>query len=201
MNRKKFPHAGLVEVVVIGAICILIAGIALTTGDSGAPVGAAQPATKAPEATPETGEVITLPASRAGELTLVDTGATPLISQEQAMQAVADLGVPWGLGGRWQGKPVTVSAAHGLATFGRPGENGKPWVGDRNILLPNGKRLDHIEDRPMWIIDYGNTIGYGGGCPECPPAIFDHTVYAVDTQTEAVLKIWFYKGESSGPSN
>ena len=68
------------------------------------------------------------------------------------------------------------------------------WIGHRNIALPTGEVLDHIENRPVWIIDYGNTIGYGS------QATFNHTVYAVDHLTGGVMLIWFYNNDAESPT-
>lgn len=111
------------------------------------------------------------------------------------MQAIADIGMPWAHGGTWENMPVTIQAYYGLATFGGLGFNGV-WEGERNIPLPSGEVLDHIEGRPMWIIDYGNTTFVAGGCPDCPePPDYDHSVYAVDAATGEVWIVWGYVGE------
>ncbi|HMM42205.1 MAG TPA: hypothetical protein PKA95_09915 [Thermomicrobiales bacterium] len=136
------------------------------------------------------------PAFAGQDLTIIRTDAPPLISQADAMDAVSRLGVPWGQGGEWEGREVTVAATYGLVTAGRPGEDGKPWVGLRNIPLPDGTTLDHIEDRPMWVIDYGNTYFVGAGCPECtPPPDYNHSVYLIDAATASVWVVWGYLGE------
>ena len=80
-----------------------------------------------------------------------------------------------------------VEATFGLATLGSATEDGS-WIGDRNIPLPTGEVLDHIENRPVWIIDYGNTIGYSWR--------FNHSVYAVDDATGGVMVIWVYNNDS-----
>ncbi|HMM40867.1 MAG TPA: hypothetical protein PKA95_03105, partial [Thermomicrobiales bacterium] len=131
------------------------------------------------------GTIITLAAAPSGELTLVSAGSTSPISVEQALRAVYDRGVPFALGAAHNWQIPTISAAFGLATFGEKAPDGS-WVGDRNIQLPRDKVLDHIENRPMWILDYGNTTAYGSR------ARFANSVYAVDAETRAVLLIWFY---------
>ena len=128
--------------------------------------------------------------------TLLRTSAPPLISRQEALHLIHNGGAPWALGGQYEGETVTIRAEYGLVTLGRPGEHGRDWLGDRNIPLPTGEVLDHIERRPMWIVDYGNVIAYGSGCPRCPPPIFNHIVYAVDAQTRAVLLSWFYKDDT-----
>jgi len=102
--------------------------------------------------------------------------------------------LPWGLGGQFQGKTVTVAAWYGLGTVGHPGDAGKPWLGRRNIPLKDGTLLDHIQHRPMWIIDYGNMVAYGAGAPKKPAPVYNHTVYLVDAQTRTVLEVRFYQG-------
>lgn len=48
----------------------------------------------------------------------------------------------------------------------------------------------------MWIIDYGNTVFFAGGCPDCPePPADNHTVDAVDAATGKVWLGWGYVGE------
>ena len=159
------------------------------------------PATATPvpaTATPAAGEAIPLPAalSTPAGLSLIRAAVPPAISQQAAMQAIADQwGVPWALGGQWEGKPVTVQAWYGLATFGEPNRNGKGWIGYQNIRLETGEVLDHIENRPVWIIDYGNTVFHSAGCPGCPPPPkYNHTVYAVDVLTGTVMMVWPYVG-------
>ena len=105
------------------------------------------------------------------------------------MQVVKSFGVPFGLGGEYEGQAVNVTAAYGIGTFGHSGGPGQPWIGDRNVPLKGTNTvLDHIENRPMWILDYGNVIAYG------TQATFNHAVYAIDIQTRSVLMIWFYQG-------
>jgi hypothetical protein len=60
-------------------------------------------------------------------------------------------------------------------------------LGDRYFLLEGTDVvLDHIENRPMWILDYDNAYAHG------TQVVFKHAAYAVDAQTRTVLKIWFY---------
>lgn len=133
------------------------------------------------------------PAFAVNDITLIRADAQPVNSQEQIMRAIADLGVPWALGGEWNGKTVTIQAYYGLATQGRPGVNGMPWEGVLNIPLPNGVMLDRIENRAMWIIDYGNTEFADSGCPDCAAQPKkNHSVYLIDDATAAVLLVWGY---------
>ena len=155
--------------------------------------------------------------SRHTNLSLRFTKAAPLITQQEAMQVVRDSGVVWGLGGDFQDKPVTVRALYGQLTLGRPedtlgldtGDNQQAlssecagWVGPCNVPVKRciedncqntGKVINRIENRPYWIIDYGNTIISHSGCPTClAQAPYNHTVYAIDAQEKFVLMVWGY---------
>lgn len=135
------------------------------------------------------------PAFAANDITMVHTDAQPVTSQERIMRSIADLGIPWGLGGEWEGKTVTIQSYFGLVTQGSPGRNGMLWEGVLNTPLPNGVVLDHIENRAMWIIDYGNTQFVDSTCPDCAPApMKNHSVYLIDDETGAVLLAWGYAG-------
>lgn len=188
--------------VVLGALLLANRpGSAAIVAGRQAPVGTVALAVITPSPpTPAVGARITLPDGITRpdapevEIALVVAGQPPLIAQREAMQAVADTGVPWGLGGQYAGKAVTVTAWYGLGTVGRPGDAGKPWVGRRNIPLKDGTILDHIKTRAMWVIDYGNTVAYGAGAPSKPAPTYDHTVYLVDAQTRTVLEVRFYQG-------
>ena len=207
MHRGRFPHAAKVELLAIGIAAVIAgavafdgrqsssaprpAALAALAADAGTPAATSAVPTAVTTllptkvATPVPGEVIILPASGPGDLTLIATDILPSITQQQAMQAVYDMGVPWGLGDSYEGKTPVISATFGLATFGSQAPDGQ-WVGLRNIPLPSGEMLDHIESRPVWIVDYGNTVAYGS------QAVFSNTVYAVDTATGVVVKTWFY---------
>ncbi len=88
-----------------------------------------------------------------------------------------------------------MQAYYGLATQGRPGINGLAWEGDLNIPLPNGVTLNHIEQRAMWLIDYGNTqFGDSVGAYATSPPEKNHAVYLVDDATGSVLLVWGYNG-------
>ncbi len=192
MRQKRFLHASLVESTLLGLIVLILVGAGIVmqlNGKEDAALGAdtAPSALPSPVATPAVGEVIPLPASTPGGLTLVQTDKVPAFSQQEAMQIVHDFGIPFALGGDWEGLQVTVSAAYGLGTFGHPGPPGMPWVGLQHVPLKGTDVvLDHIENRPMWILDYGN-VRAGGSQAE-----FRHAVYAVDEETRSVLTIWFY---------
>lgn len=184
---------------------------ATATATSAPPPQATQPPARE-SVTTVAGNAIPLPAnlrtqnSTGDPVTLIQTADPPLISQEEAMQAVADHGFPWGLGGRYAGKPVSVEAWYGLGTIGRSGAHG--WLGPLNIRLSNGEILDHIEDRPIWLIDYSNVpqiMSSGSGNPteavspsfEPDTPRFGHTVYAVDAKTRSVIWIASYSENDS----
>lgn len=144
---------------------------------------------------PAIGERIPLPAdfstrnSSGDPVRLIRTADPPLLSQREAMEVVAE-SFPWGLGGEHEGKPVSVQGWYGIGTIGSPGPNGW-WAGDRNIPLPDGEVLDHIEDRSMWLLAYGNVPGIMGSQALYgpPPPVYHHNVYAVDARTRSIL--WF----------
>ncbi len=192
MRQKRFVHASWVESAILGLIILILVGVGIfiqLNGNGHAALGAdtAPSAIPSPATTPAVGEVIPLPSSTSGGLTLIRTDTVPAFSQQEAMQIVHDFGIPFALGGDWEGLQVTVAAAYGLGTFGRPGGPGLPWLGDRYFPLKGTDVvLDHIENRPMWILDYGNVRAGGSR------AVFRHAVYAVDEETRSVLKIWFY---------
>ena len=99
------------------------------------------------------------------------------------MEAIAGMGQAWALGGTnpVSGKPVTVRAWYGLATMN---------VGA--VQLRDGQVFARVEQRPTWIIDYGNAVMKGAGCPGCPPPVYSHPVYAVDAPSGTVYLAWGY---------
>jgi hypothetical protein len=213
-DTREFVSIALLILIVTGGFAVARLTSPSPDASDGQPVGQSQPQLRAGmSSTPTTVETPTLPeptvatpspaigepfsfsALEANAVTLVRTDGLPIITQEQAMQVVTDIGVPWGKGGTWEKGPVNVHALYGLATFGGRGSGGI-WQGERNIPLPSGEILDHIELRPMWIIDYGNTTFAAGGCPECPePPDYNHSVYAVDAETAKVWIVWGYVGD------
>ncbi len=197
MRRMRIPHKLLIEAAILGTIAILVVAVGMSAGviqREHAVLGAsAAPSTSPIPVTPAVGEVIPLPSSKSGELTLFRTDKPPAFSQQEAMQIVHDFGVDVALGGERFGRPVTASAAYGIGTLGRPGGPGLPWLGDRNIPLKGtGVILDHVENRPMWILDYDNAYAPAPACPRCDSLFFKHAVYAIDEQTRTVLIVWFY---------
>ncbi len=197
MRRQRIPHKLLIEAAILGVIAILVVGVGISAGAirrERMVLGAGTtPSTSPMPVTPAMGEVIPLPSSESGELTLIRTDKSPAFSEQEAMQIVHDFGVDIALGGERLGKPVTPSATYGIGILGRPGGPGLPWLGDRNIPLKGkGVILDHVENRPMWILDYDNAYAPAPACPGCDSLFFKHAVYAVDEQTRSVLVVWFY---------
>ena len=199
---------GMIALIIMGTYIIVGSGSGGSSPNSVQPASAQAASTPASTATASTDAPTTVatedsaipavgqpypsnPAFAANDITLVRTDAQPVNSQEHVMRTIADLGVPWGLGGDWEGKTVTIQSYYGLATQGQPGVNGMPWEGVLNTPLPNGVTLDHIEHRAMWIIDYGNTQFGDSGCPDCAPQPEkNHSVYLIDDETGAILIEW-----------
>ncbi len=145
------------------------------------------------------------------QMTLRRTDAPPLISLDEARKAVYNRGIIWATGGQVNGKTVNLTAAYGLVDLGGRGPTGE-WFGSRNIPMttcdsggnctPTGKVLDHYENRPAWILDYGNTyMRVSGPPPEyckpvacTPPPPNNHSVYVIDAETRAVIEATFYYG-------
>ncbi len=87
------------------------------------------------------------------------------------------------------GKPVTVTTTFGLVTEGYKGPDGR-WAGMLNIPLRNctvtaictntGKVMDHVENRPIWLIDIEGinqpNAGAGG-------KLTNHVVFGIDDQS------------------
>lgn len=130
-------------------------------------------------------------------------GKASLLSENDALQAVSNMGVPFVKGGQYLGKTVTIKSYYGLVTIGSPNSKGE-WVGGpvniplqtcsaSNQCTPTGKVLDRIENRPMWLLDYGNvafkTSGIAG-----PPYHHNHSAYLVDEETKKVLLVIGYTG-------
>lgn len=124
-------------------------------------------------------------------VTLRSVSEPPLITQQQAIAIVA-ADFPWGHGGTWEGKPVTVRAWYGLGTIGYSGAHG--WLGSVNIPLPSGQILDHIENRQLWLLAYSNVPGIiASTCAGCAdPPVYTHDVYAVDAQSRSIIWVASY---------
>ena len=97
------------------------------------------------------------------------------------------------------GQTILYTAYYGLVTVGYRGPNGL-WAGSfLNVPISKctvdgkctetGEVLDHIENRPMWLIDLEIDVPNGGAtCPPagtpCPkPRDNNHQVNLVDAQT------------------
>lgn len=139
------------------------------------------------------GAIINHPASRSQNLTLRHTDKAPRRSYDEILSQIKG---DWVKGGTYQGKTVSVTITFGLATFGNLDTSSKTWIGARNIALytcapddkctTTGQVLDHIEDRPMWILDYKNL-------PFCGSATCtNHGVFAIDDETGTKLFAWGY---------
>ncbi|HEX2915038.1 MAG TPA: hypothetical protein VH186_29865 [Chloroflexia bacterium] len=154
------------------------------------------------------GDKVLLPLDGQGTgIKLIRTLDPPLISLQEARSAVYNRGISWALGGNLNGQAVTLTAAYGLVTIGSPTATGNGWLGPQNIPLsicttdgkcsPTNAVLNHIENRPMWVLDYGNTNfpANGPACVSTPcptPQIYNHSVYTVNAQTRAVITADFY---------
>ncbi len=140
------------------------------------------------------GDIIALPSELylTGNMNLRRTNTAAQLSLDEALGAIKG---SWQKGGQFDGKLITVTATFGLATFGKPGADGK-WIGFTGVpeftctgirqCTRTGKMLDHIENRPMWVLDYKNLTFYGSG------ATYNHTVYSVDDKTGLMLYGWTY---------
>lgn len=198
MRRQRFSRLSLVEAAILGLIAILVVGVGIAAGGIqreqvvlGA--SAASSASPAGAAIPAVGDVIPLPFIESGEITLVRTDKPPAFSGEEAVRIVRAFGVPDGEVVRGD-KPVTCSATYGLGTLGRSGGPGLPWWGPRNVPLKGTDViLDHVENRPMWIVDCDNAYAAtSSGCPGCETPYFKHAVYPVDEQTRSVMMALFF---------
>ena len=150
--------------------------------------------------TPEVaiGEKIPLPLLSFGtDIVVRRTDATPLATLQEVRQALNDRGLDFAVTGKFEDKPVTLIAVYGLVTMGGPTADGKAWLGMQNVSLPNGMILPHIENRLMWVLDFGNTNfpAAGPACMSdpCPtPQIFNHSVYTFDAETKTLISGDFY---------
>lgn len=152
------------------------------------------------------GDIIKLPSGMDADLKLLRASVAPSLLPQEALDIVYDKGVPWGRGGQHKGKIVTITAAFGTATIGRPLPNGA-WGGIQNIAVETcnagkctstGQILDRIENRAMWILDYENLDSSDflrqpapcGVTIQC--RIHNRSAFAVDVQTKSVLYAWSY---------
>lgn len=186
-ERTTFRHAKWVDGTVAILIVIpVIVAVLMTTSASDTPQAtAAEAATELAASTADT--ITRLPYN---DVTLSPGTPSPSFSQQDAMQIVKAVGVPWALGGTYQDQQVSVSAHYGIGTLGHADPTERvPWVGPRNVPIKGTNIvLDHIADRPMWILDYGNVAAYG------TQITYNHAVYVVDEQTRTLLITFFYHG-------
>ena len=169
-----------------------VAARAATVGVTSTPVLPTPTVPAKPTPTLAAGEEINLPFSKRVDIKVVKASFPPPISKETALKALRYRQNAVGL---WdldkstaEGKPITVTAVFGLVTEGRPGPSG--WSGMRNIGGVNcqlegectltGQVLDHLEDRPMWVIDIEGVYQPFAGDPSIPN---NHVVYGIDVQT------------------
>lgn len=189
-KRAEFAVLGIVSIVVIALVLVMHAGTSANPqGGAAAPSTPIASVDASLTASPAPGQQIAVPGAAADSLTLMQAAQPATMSEADALQAVANFGIPWAHGGEYDGQTVAMQAYYGLATFGKPGPNGT-WIGPVHQSLPNGAVLDHIANRPMWIINYGNivtTIHNAGGT-----IVTNHAVYAVDVATRTVLRVWAY---------
>jgi len=148
------------------------------------------------------GEAILSPAVKEGpNLTLSWTSQLPLITQQEVVNILHQSGVKWEAGTQRADKTITLTAIHGLATFGHAGDTSgialpdesypkgacANWLGpcplpiikctDGGICGDTGRVHGRLEKRPMWIIDYGNMLIESGGSPLGQPSTANHIVY------------------------
>lgn len=144
------------------------------------------------------GQAYDRPYSKKGiDIKVVKVATPPLISQEEAVQALTNLlgGKPFGN----LGSSITMTATYGLVTEGFAGPSG--WNGELNFHLSDGEVLDHIENRLMWVLDYGGvsvpiagqSCSQAGTCTVPPPD--DHAIYLIDAATKMVLLATSYNSD------
>lgn len=142
------------------------------------------------------------------------SSAVPAIAEAEVIQVIYHYtgGQDWALanGTKFLGKtPVSAKANFGLATLGGFTPNGRAWVGPQGFAIHNcdsmgkcvdtGKTLAHIENRPIWLVDYSG-LTHVQPMPMCPPgqtcnqpaSTTNHVVYVVDPETRSVLLVRFY---------
>lgn len=166
---------------------------------------------------PRVGDLILYPALQAVNpggntmLTMRVTDKAPLITQQEAQQVALDTGYAYAVDNMYGGRKLTLTSVYGLLTYGQPGDtsglhggDGKSpltgscagWLGPCNFPIQTcqvgrcqdtGRTIGRIEDRPYWLLDYGNVLWERQGCPGCPKQTFNHVVLIVDAQDKFVL--------------
>jgi hypothetical protein len=141
------------------------------------------------------GDIIPLPAqlSTTGDVVVRRSAQPAKLSLDEVLGAIDN---PWARGGKADnGLAITVNITFGLVTVGHRGSDGQ-WYGLANIAefsctavrqcTKTGKLLDHVENRPIWVLDYKNLITFGTGTS------YNHTVYLVDDATGQFFYLWGY---------
>ncbi len=140
--------------------------------------------------TVDTGQVIPLSFGPSLGVKAIQPSLPPLHTSDIALQALrAHLNIVdiWNLkDSTLNGQPITVTTTFGLVTEGYRGPDGG-WGGMLNIPLrdctvtaictDSGKVLDHVENRPIWLIDIEGIRQPSGG-PNAKPT--NHVVYGID---------------------
>jgi hypothetical protein len=138
----------------------------------------------AASAAPAAGEVIPLPLPEEFHVAVRAVDAAPAMSSAAVRRWLAAQGIAFAATDEWNGAPVTVTAAYGLTTVGTTAEDGM-WLGPRNLALPTGEVLDHIEDRLTWVLVYEHApLSVPVGDQTVTPA---HTLYVIDAETLTIM--------------
>jgi hypothetical protein len=172
-------------------------GLAATAPESEATPYPVLPMTQAPaENNPDQADTeIELPSSDSGQFTLQRSPGAEVMSLDEALDLLREFGVPYVDAERWEGNEIDLSADYGLATFGRPDESeGDADWGDQYIHLNTGEVLEHIAERPHWILDFAGAIWPAAQFDEDtePDPVLNHTVFAIDALTGTIWKVWAY---------
>lgn len=190
----------IVVLFVVGGLAVL--GYQVLRPRPAPAAAAAAPAITTPAPTDPTlapREAIAIPAElRAAlpDLQMLQPAEPFVIPEQLAVQAVADLGVPFALSGEFHGKRLTTQAFYGNVTLGRWTTNPdgtKAWVSSiMNQPLKDGSTLERIENRPMWIITYD--VPFPGPVDPTTGKQLgtSHTGYVVDATTQTVLAAFGY---------
>ncbi|MBN9392593.1 MAG: hypothetical protein J0I20_31450 [Chloroflexi bacterium] len=154
-------------------------------------------------------------------LKIVATDEPPVLSETEAFQVVQNAGIPWAFGGFYKDRRVSVSPIYGLATLGFAGDTSNiytskgthptgacaNWIGPCNFpilkcnlgkCLDTGRVIERFENRPVWIIDYGNILWQNGGTGSVAPAS-NHAVYLIDALEKAFIVAWGYQSDKHQP--
>lgn len=209
MNTKYWR-----SIIIVGCATVILGAMLVPPVIGAANISpTSRPITTAVNAPTNIGTSVSIAALQNGpNLTFVSTLDTPTIALPDALALIDTKGIPFALGGQYAGKTVAINATHGRATFGFAADTSKVkaprggqftggcagWLGTCNIPVQQcvkgqgctltGQVIPRLENRPMWIIDYGNIVFPTSGRPA------NHAVYAIDDQTRSVILIWGYNG-------